>query len=145
MLVSMNRFAVIVVLAVACLQAERVHAENAPANQFSSKVMTLHRGAVSDAPNIEFMADLYEMPAGTEVPMHSHPGDEFYYVLQGEWLAQFEGQEPVHLKAGGSLFSPAGKRHGGKALGSSNLRLLGIKLLRKDEPPVHITPPDPAK
>src|SRR5258706_16287135 len=48
---------------------------------------------------------------GAAFPKHSHPGVEVAYVLEGSLEYEFEGKPPVTLKAGASLFIPAGTIH----------------------------------
>src|SRR4051812_46229470 len=48
---------------------------------------------------------------GAAFPRHSHPGVEVAHVLKGSLTYQFDGRPPVTLKAGDSLFIPAGTIH----------------------------------
>lgn len=40
-------------------------------------------------------------------PMHSYPGEEMVYVLEGTLESEVEGKPRVTLKAGEDLFIPA--------------------------------------
>ena len=44
-------------------------------------------------------------------PRHLHPAAITFYILSGSGIWQEEGKEPVTLKAGDSLFVPAGTIH----------------------------------
>ena len=49
-------------------------------------------------------------PKGASPPLHSHPQDETFHVLDGEvtaWVAQ----EPRRCRAGATAFAPAGTPH----------------------------------
>jgi len=54
---------------------------------------------------------------GAAAGFHSHPGEEIAYVLEGTMEYQFQGQQPVVLKAGDALFIPAGTYHSAKNIG----------------------------
>ena len=50
-------------------------------------------------------------PKGASPPLHTHPQDETFYVLEGDVLA-WEGEHaPVRLGPGGLLCAPAGTPH----------------------------------
>jgi quercetin dioxygenase-like cupin family protein len=80
------------------------------------------------------IANIYEVPAGAMVPRHFHHGDEFHFVLAGEWAAEVEGRPIKSLKAGESQYVEGGRWHSGKAIGSESLRLLGLMIVDKDNP-----------
>jgi quercetin dioxygenase-like cupin family protein len=46
------------------------------------------------------MMDEVTMPAGTTLPKHTHPGDEFIYVLEGSGVLWRKGMEDVTLQPG---------------------------------------------
>jgi len=48
---------------------------------------------------------------GGKVAKHKHPGDEFLYVVKGTLIVEAEGQAPVTLNAGDSLYQPKGMPH----------------------------------
>ncbi|MNY72602.1 Cupin domain protein [compost metagenome] len=66
--------------------------------------------------------------------MHSHPGEEIIYVLEGTFEYQIEGEKPVVLKAGEVLFIPAGKNHSAKNIGKVKASELATYIVRKDKP-----------
>ena len=71
---------------------------------------------------------------GVAFPPHSHPGEEIAYVIEGELEYRHEGRPPVTLKAGQSLFIPAGTIHAAKNVGSVNAAELATYLVDKDKP-----------
>ncbi|MEI2272516.1 cupin domain-containing protein [Sphingobacterium sp. ML3W] len=75
-----------------------------------------------------------DLEPGTAVGMHSHPGEEVIYVLEGTFEYQLEGDKPVILKAGEVLFIPAGKYHSAKNIGKSNASELATYIVKKDKP-----------
>jgi quercetin dioxygenase-like cupin family protein len=71
---------------------------------------------------------------GKMVPLHFHHGDEFHLVLSGEWAAQVEGK-PYHImKSGDAQYVERERWHGGKAIGSVSLKVLGVMIVDKDKP-----------
>jgi quercetin dioxygenase-like cupin family protein len=99
-----------------------------------NKVTPLIKASVTGSPSKQVIANVYEVPAGAMVPRHSHHGDEFHYVLSGEWAAEVEGQPTKTLKAGDGQYVENGRWHGGKAIGDKPLRLLGLMIVDKDKP-----------
>ena len=71
---------------------------------------------------------------GAVSPRHSHHGEEIAYVLEGTLEYQIEGQAKVTLKAGESLFIPAGANHVARNVGSGKASELATYLVSKDKP-----------
>jgi quercetin dioxygenase-like cupin family protein len=65
---------------------------------------------------------------------HSHPGAEIAYVLEGTLEYELDGQPPVTLKAGESLFIPAGAIHAARNVGTGNAAELATYLVEKGRP-----------
>src|SRR5262247_855929 len=57
---------------------------------------------------------LMRMPAGTGAEPHSHPNEQWIYVLQGTFRANIGGEE-VDVKAGSVAYIPANVVHSGGA------------------------------
>lgn len=75
---------------------------------------------------------------GVTSPNHSHPGVEVAYVIDGTFEYQLEGQPPVILKAGDSLYIPAGVAHIAKNVGTKSASELATYIVKKGEPLVVI-------
>jgi quercetin dioxygenase-like cupin family protein len=71
---------------------------------------------------------------GAAFGMHTHPGEEVAYVLEGSLEYQFEGKLPITLKTGDSLFIPAGTPHAARNVGSVNAAELATYLVEKGKP-----------
>jgi len=56
------------------------------------------------------------VPPNRSVPAHSHPGEEFIYVIEGEALHREEGQEDRVYSAGEAFVIRKGKVHAPKTL-----------------------------
>jgi quercetin dioxygenase-like cupin family protein len=99
-----------------------------------NKVTSLIKIDLTGVPNKQVIANVYEVPAGAMVPRHYHHGDEFHLVLSGEWAAEVEGRPVKNLKAGDSQYVERERWHGGKVVGDTPLRLLGLMIVDKDKP-----------
>jgi quercetin dioxygenase-like cupin family protein len=71
---------------------------------------------------------------GAAFGMHTHPGEEVAYVLDGSLEYQFEGKLPITLRAGDSLFIPAGTPHAARNVGKVNAAELATYLVEKGKP-----------
>ena len=57
---------------------------------------------------------LMRMPAGTGAEPHSHPNEQWIYILQGTFRGQI-GDTDFEAKAGSVVYVPANAVHSGKA------------------------------
>lgn len=71
---------------------------------------------------------------GTAFGMHSHPGEEIIYVLEGIVVYEIEGEQPVTLHTGEVLFVPAGKNHAAKNTGQKPAAELATYIVEKGKP-----------
>lgn len=71
---------------------------------------------------------------GVTSPNHAHPGVEVAYVISGTFEYRLEGQAPVTLNAGDSLFIPAGVAHIAKNVGNEKGSELATYIVKKGEP-----------
>lgn len=70
---------------------------------------------------------------GAAFPKHSHPGVEIAYVLSGTVEYELEGKT-LRLKAGESLFIPAGAVHSAKNVGAEVCSELATYVVDKNKP-----------
>lgn len=70
---------------------------------------------------------------GTSV-RHTHPGEEFGYVLEGTATFELAGQAPQALKPGDSFFIPAGTPHIARNTGTTPLRLVSTYIVETGKP-----------
>jgi quercetin dioxygenase-like cupin family protein len=85
-------------------------------------------------PGYETIQAQIDFEMGAAVGMHSHPGEEVIYVLEGILEYQVDGQKPVSLKAGEVLFIPAGINHSAKNIGKVKAAELATYIVKKDKP-----------
>lgn len=85
-------------------------------------------------PGREVIQALVEIAPGVVAPNHSHPGEEIVYVVEGSLEYSLEGRPPVTLKAGETLFIPAGLPHVVTNVGSGDASELATYIVEKGKP-----------
>jgi len=103
------------------------------AQQSAIKRTDLQRHDLS-AQGYEAIQVRVEFEPGAAFGMHSHPGEEIIYVLEGILEYEIEGELPVKLKAGDVLFVPAGRNHSAKNAGTVRAAELATYTVRKGKP-----------
>ncbi|WP_445147217.1 cupin domain-containing protein [Dyella sp. Tek66A03] len=88
----------------------------------------------------EIIQTRVDFSPGAAFPRHSHPGVEVAYVLEGSLKYQLDGNPSVTLKAGDSLFIPAGTIHSARNVGSGNASELATYVVEKGKPLVTTAP-----
>lgn len=87
-----------------------------------------------DVAGREVIQVLVDFDPGVVSPKHSHPGVEVAHVVEGTFEYQLEGQPPITLKAGDSLYIPAGTAHVAKNVGAGKASELATYIVKKDTP-----------
>lgn len=106
---------------------------NVKAQQSGIKRTDLQRHDLSD-PGREAIQVRIDFEPGTAFGMHSHPGEEVIYVLEGALEYEIEGEPPVILKAGDVLFVPSGKNHSARNVGKVKASELATYIVSKGKP-----------
>jgi len=75
-----------------------------------------------------------EIGAGVESGRHTHPGEEFGYVLDGTLQLEIDGRAPQIIKAGEVFFVPAGVVHNGHNTTTSKATLIGTYVVETGKP-----------
>jgi quercetin dioxygenase-like cupin family protein len=102
------------------------------AQQTGSKRIDLQRHDLS-APGREAIQARVEFAPGYSSPLHTHPGEEIIYVLEGE-LEYEIGGKVTRVKPGDVLFVPAGTPHLGRNVGSTSGAELATYVVEKGKP-----------
>jgi len=79
---------------------------------------------------------LIEIPAGKSSARHSHPGDDFGYVLQGTIVLQVDGNPPLTVTAGETFFTARGRVHNARNIGTVTARVVDTYIIDKGQPVV---------
>lgn len=96
------------ILAVSVLAAlsTGANAQSAPV-----KAEALINSPITTAPNHDMLMTRVHISANTTLPLHSHPTEEFLYILEGEAILRIVGREDQLLQAGAAVVIPAGEIH----------------------------------
>jgi len=104
----------------------------AQAQQPGTKRTDLQRHDLS-APGREVIQVRVDFDPGVLAPLHTHPGEEIIYVLEG--TLEYEiGGKLARVKAGDVLFVPAGTPHLARNIGSTNGAELATYVVEKGKP-----------
>jgi quercetin dioxygenase-like cupin family protein len=84
--------------------------------------------------NMEIIIAVLEVPPGTTIDRHTHPGEEAVYVLEGATLQMPDGTE-VARPAGQAGVNVRDVPHAGyKVVGDKTLKLLTVHIVDKGKP-----------
>jgi quercetin dioxygenase-like cupin family protein len=83
--------------------------DSPPAAQPKRTILDQHDQ--SDVPGKQIVIGTAEIPPGTAIGWHSHPGDESGYVISGNLVLKTRGKPDQALKAGDHFFNPRGAVH----------------------------------
>lgn len=108
-------------------------AQGAPTAPQSSMRKNLQNHELKNTDREVFQSEVHLEPGGF-FPRHSHPGEEFIYVLKGTWVYQLDGQPPVTVKAGEALFIPYGAVHSARNVGDEHGIELATHIVEKGKP-----------
>jgi quercetin dioxygenase-like cupin family protein len=99
-----------------------------PWEPFGGKTREIYRKPLSKLsfPS-NFKASLTLARSGAEFPEHADPYTHIFYILEGAGEAWVEG-EKTDWKAGTALTVPAGKKHGYRNPGKTDLLLITLNL-----------------
>lgn len=121
-----------IVLAAALIAGNGLALQAARAQQPGTKRTDLQRHDLS-APGREVVQVRVDFDPGYVAPMHTHPGEEIIYVIEGTLEYEIGGKK-VTVKAGDVLFVPAGTPHTAKNIGSTNGAELATYVVETGKP-----------
>ncbi len=87
-----------------------------------------------DVPGHEAVQVRVDFAPGAFAVKHHHPGEEIAYVVEGTLEYELDGQKPVTLKAGQSLFIPSGVAHSARNFGDGKASELATYIVTKGSP-----------
>lgn len=95
----------------------------------------LRRSDITELKGREGVMVLSQIAPGATVARHSHPGDEFTYVLSGSGTMEVDGKQPLALKPGDTYYHPAKAIHGFKNPSKATpVKLLVFWIVPKGQP-----------
>jgi quercetin dioxygenase-like cupin family protein len=105
---TLSRLGIVAILSIS-LNAFADAPASAPA---TAPVRTIfERHDQTGVPGKEILLGTAQLPAGTAIGFHTHPGDEFGYVLKGPLVLKTKGQPDRMLKTGDFFFNARGVVH----------------------------------
>ena len=105
----------------------------ASAQQPGVKRTELQRHDLS-IPGREMVQVRVEVDPGVALPVHTHPGEEIVYILEGTWEYHVEGRDIMTLKAGDVAFVPAATKHSAENVGSGKGAAVATYIVEKGKP-----------
>ena len=85
-------------------------------------------------PGREVVQAIATIQPGAESGRHTHPGEEFGYVLEGTITVEVQGKPAVTKKAGEGFIIPAGIVHNAKNASSAGAKVLATYIIEKGKP-----------
>jgi quercetin dioxygenase-like cupin family protein len=99
----------------------------------SSKRTELTRGDLTGT-NMEIVVGTVEVPPGASGALHTHPGDEAYFVIDGATLLLPDGKQ-ISVEPGIAKINVRDVPHGAfKVTGDKTLKLLTVHIVDKGKP-----------
>ena len=83
---------------------------------------------------------LIEIPAGGVLARHTHPGEDFGYLIEGTIVLMIDGYPPATIKAGETFFTPRGHFHSARNIGKVTARAVDAYIIDKGQPVVIAEP-----
>ena len=99
----------------------------------SSKRTELTKGDLTGT-NMEIVVGIVEVPPGASGVLHTHPGEEAYYVIDGAAASLPDGKS-IDFEPGISKINVRDVPHGAfKVTGDKTLKLLTVHIVDKGKP-----------
>ncbi|MBI5600003.1 MAG: cupin domain-containing protein [Gemmatimonadetes bacterium] len=121
-----------------------IGAQGAPQSPLKRTVLQTH--ALTTAPGHEGVMVQAELAVGGAAPRHTHPGEEFVYVLEGTATFDMAGRAPLAIKPGDAFVIPPHTPHVATNTGTVPVKLLSTYIIPKGQPlatPAPLPPPAP--
>jgi|688.fasta_scaffold102779_2 quercetin dioxygenase-like cupin family protein len=94
----------------------------------------LLRAALSNDETKESVMVSVEFAPGSTTGLHTHPGDEYGFVLTGTLELSAEGRETRRVSAGDAFHNPRGLVHEGRNVGDTPARVALTFVVDKGKP-----------
>jgi quercetin dioxygenase-like cupin family protein len=103
------------------------------AQQSGFKRVELQRHALG-IPDREVVQVRAEFDPGASIGKHTHPGEEFGYLLEGTLEVEIAGKPNATVKAGETFFVPPETVHAAKNVGKGPAKVLATYVVEKGKP-----------
>jgi quercetin dioxygenase-like cupin family protein len=98
------------------------------------KVTPLQKEALTGQVDKEVLTIIVEWPPGSGTGLHTHPGDEYTTVLEGEVVGRKEGAEAKTYTAGQSYHNEPGIVHEANNKGNATAKTFNVFVIEKGKP-----------
>jgi quercetin dioxygenase-like cupin family protein len=88
---------------------------------------------LESADGLEVVTSYVELPAGMQLPAHTHPGEEFAYVIEGAIHLWQDGRGEQLYESGATAKVPLGTVHTVRT-GDEGVKLVVFRIHRQGEP-----------
>src|SRR5579862_4896648 len=85
---------------------------------------------------LEGVTTTVEIPPGATSARHSHPGEDFGYLIEGTIVLMVDGKPPRTVKAGEVFFTERGHFHNARNIGTTTARAVDTYVIDKGKPGV---------
>jgi quercetin dioxygenase-like cupin family protein len=113
-----------------CTTNTIVHSQEAP----KLKATPLQKAPLTGQSDKEVLTVIVEWPPGSGTGLHTHPGDEYTTVLEGEVVGRKEGSEAKTYTAGQSYHNEPGVVHEANNKGSAPAKTFNVFVIEKGKP-----------
>lgn len=120
-------------LALAVLAAAGLRPGAAPAQDVPAVKRTLLQ-RVAYPGDHDTVLGTAELPPGTSIGRHVHPGIEIGYVLEGEAVLSVEGEPDRVIRPGDSYQVAPGRPHDARATGDRPAKVLAVWAVERGKP-----------
>ena len=111
------------------------------AQQSAPKFVELQRHPIPGTA-LDGVTTVVEIPPGVTSTRHSHPGEDFGYLISGTIILYVDGRAPQTLHAGDVFITHRGEIHNARNIGNISARAVDTYVIDKGQPGVI---PAPAK
>ena len=129
----MLKKSLVAVALVAFALSGAVYAQNAPVSPSPVKRTMVGKAEVPGA-NYEVVTAVVEIAPGFKAGLHTHPGDVFFQVTDGEFWLAIQGQPEKVFKAGEQGLVPSKAVHNEGAQGATAAKLIATYVVEKGQP-----------
>jgi quercetin dioxygenase-like cupin family protein len=98
------------------------------------KITPLQKEPLTGQPDKEVVSLIVEWPPGAGTGLHTHPGDEYTTVLEGEIVGRIDGNEAKTYATGQSYHNEPGVVHEGSNKGSVPAKTFNVFVVEKGKP-----------
>ena len=88
----------------------------------------------------EGVTTVAEIPPGVTSARHSHPGEDFGYLIEGTIVLYVDGKAPQTVKAGETFFTERGQIHNARNIGTTMARAVDTYVIDKGKPGITPAP-----